>query len=64
VKCVSFLFDGLPKGATRSITEGEKKVLGKLIYVSLSATKKAANKRIIAQPTEVNLLVWKTQCSA
>ena len=52
-KCVSYLFDGikqfqngipLSKGTTRSIIEGGTKFLGKLIDVSLSATKKAANK--------------------
>ena len=61
-KCVSFLFDGvkhlqegipLSKGTTRSIIQGETKFLGKLINVSLSATKKAVNKRIIAHLTEL-----------
>jgi len=51
--CVSYLFDGfnhlqesipLTKGTTQSITEGGTKFLGKLIDVSLSASKKAANK--------------------
>ena len=55
-KCISFLFDGfklllqgipLSKGSTRSITEGQTKFLGKLIDVSLSATKKASGKRMI-----------------
>ena len=54
-KCVSYMFDGskhlqkgipLSKGTTHSITEGGTKLLGKLIDVSLSATKKAANKRM------------------
>jgi len=58
-KPVSYLFDGvkhlqkgipLLKGTTRSITEGDTKLLGKLID---SATKKAANKRIIARLTEL-----------
>ena len=58
VKCVSYLYDGakhlkegilLSKGTTRSITEGGTKFLGKLIDVSLSATKKAANKQMIAR---------------
>ena len=49
-KCISFLFDGsrivpkglpLSKGTTSSITEGQTKFLGKLIDVSLSATKRA-----------------------
>ena len=31
----------LPKGATRPITEGQTKFLGKLINISLSATKGA-----------------------
>ena len=61
-KCVSYLFDGfkhlrkgvpLSKGTTRSITEGKTKFLGKLIDVSLSATKKAANNRIITRLTEL-----------
>jgi len=61
-KCVSYLFDGvkhlrkgipLSKNATRSITEGDIKFLGKLINVSLCATKKAANKRVIACLTEL-----------
>ena len=61
-KCVSYLFNGikhlqkgvpLSKGTTRSITEGGTKFLGKLIDVSLSATKKAANKRMITRLTEL-----------
>jgi len=52
-KCISFLFDGtkhLPQGiplsggTTKLITEGGTKFLGKLIDVSLSATKSLANK--------------------
>ena len=61
-KCTSFLFDGsklllqgipLSKGSTRSITEGQTKFLGKLIDVSLSATKKAAGKRMINRLTDL-----------
>jgi len=49
VKCVSYLFDGskcpqkgipLSKGATRSITEGGAKFLGKLVGISLIASKR------------------------
>ena len=56
VKCVSYLFNGskiipqgisLSNGVTRSIVEGETKFLGKLIGVSLSATKRAAGTRMI-----------------
>ena len=56
VKCISYLFDGfkclqkgivLSKGVTRSITEGGTKYLGKLIDVSLSATKRSSNKRMV-----------------
>ena len=61
-KCISFLFDdtqvvqkGLPlsKGSTRPITEGQTKYLGKLFDVSLSATKKAASKRLINRLTDL-----------
>ena len=61
-KCISFLFDGskvapmglpLSKGTTRPITEGQTKFLGKLIDVSLSATKKAAGKRMISHLTDL-----------
>ena len=54
-KCVSFLFDGtkhlsqgipLSGGTTKLITEGGTKFLGKLIDVSLSATKSIANGKI------------------
>ena len=54
-KCVSYLFDGhshrkegiqLSSGFTKSITEGGTKFLGKLLEVSLSATKTAANKKM------------------
>ena len=47
-KCVSFFFDGakvillLSKGATRPITEGHTKCLGKLIDVSLMKSYKEA----------------------
>ena len=62
VKCISYLFDGskclqkgivLSKGVTRSITEGGTKFLGKLIGVSLSATKRSANKRMVGRITEL-----------
>ena len=62
VKCVSYLYDGskclqkgipLSKGVTRSITEGGTKFLGKLINVSLSATKRAANKRMVDRLKEL-----------
>ena len=62
VKCVLYLFDGfkclqkgivLSKGVARSITEGGTKFLGKLIDVSLSATKRSANKRMVGQITEL-----------
>ena len=55
VKCVSYLFDGsrvlqsgveLSGGTTRSITENGTKFLGKSLDVSLSATKKAASKKM------------------
>ena len=61
-KCVSYLFDGikqfqngipLSKGTTRSIIEGGTKFLGKLIDVSLSATKKAANKQMMTRLTDL-----------
>ena len=61
-KCISFLFDGsrivpkglpLSKGTTSSITEGQTKFLGKLIDVSLSATKKAAARRMIRLLTDL-----------
>ena len=41
------------KGATRSITEGGTKFLGKLINISLSATRGAAIKRMIDRLTEL-----------
>ena len=52
---IKYLQKGVPlsKGTTRSITEGGTKFLGKLIDVSLSATKKAANKRMITRLTEL-----------
>ena len=62
VKCVSYLFDGLKiipqgislsKGATRSIVEGETKFLGKIIDVSISATKKVAGARVKARLTNL-----------
>ena len=62
VKCVSYLFDGkkclqkgipLSKGVTRSITEGGTKFLGKLINVSLSVTKRSANKRMVDRLTDL-----------
>jgi len=55
-KCVSYLFDGyshrkegiqLSRGFTRSISEGGTKFLGKSLEVSLSATKAAANKKLM-----------------
>jgi len=55
LKCVSYLFDGshhdrqgveLSGGITRSIAEGGTKCLGKLLEVSISATKTAANKKM------------------
>jgi len=61
-KCVSFLFDGtklllqgipLSKGSTRLITEGQTKFLGKLIDLSLNATKKTASKQMIAHLTDL-----------
>ena len=61
-KCISFLFDGsrvtpkglpLSKGTTRPITEGYTKFLGKLIDVSLCATKKTAGKHIISCLTDL-----------
>ena len=54
-KCVLFPFDGskhmsqgirLSGGTTKLITEGGTKFLGKLIDVSLSATKSMANKKM------------------
>ncbi|XP_065896220.1 uncharacterized protein [Dysidea avara] len=57
-KCVSFLFDGskhlsqripLSGGTTKLITEGGTKFLGKLIDVSLSATKSIANKNMTSR---------------
>jgi len=54
-KSVSYLFNGnhhdsqaieLSGGTTRSIVEGGTKFLGKLLEVSVSATKTAANKRM------------------
>jgi len=60
MKCVSYLYDGskclqkeipLSKGVTRLITEGGTKFLGKLF--SLSATKRAANKRMVDQLTQL-----------
>ena len=62
VKCVSYLFDGLkiiPQGillskrATRSIVEAETKFLGKIIDVSISATKKVAGARMKARLTSL-----------
>jgi len=59
-KCVSYLFDGskiiphgvsLSNGITRSIVEGGTKFLGKIIDVFLSATKKAASKRMVTRLT-------------
>ena len=61
-KYISFLFDGskvapkglpLSNGTTRPITEGQTKFLGKLIDVSLSATKKAAAKHMISLSTDL-----------
>ena len=61
-KCVSFVFDGskvmphglpLSKGSTRPITEGHTKFLGKLIDVTLSATKKAASKNMVHRLTDL-----------
>ena len=61
-KCVSFLFNGakllsqgiaLSKGMTRSITDGHTKFLGKVIDVSLSATKKTASKRMLCHLTDL-----------
>ena len=61
-KCASFLFDGskvmpqglpLSKGSTRPITEGHTKFLGKLIDVSLGATKKAASKNMVCRLTNL-----------
>ena len=58
VKCVSYFFNGsriipqgisLSNGVTRSIVED--KFLGKLISVSLSATKRAAGKQMITRLT-------------
>ena len=55
-KCVSYLFDGyshskegiqLSRGFPRSITEGSTKFFGKSLEVSLSATKAAANKKLM-----------------
>ena len=60
IKCVSYRFNGsriiphgisLSNGVTRSIVEGETKFLGKLISVSLSATKRAAGKQMITRLT-------------
>jgi len=62
VKCVLYLFDGskclqkgivLSKGVIRSITEGGTKFLGKLMDVSLSATRRSANKRMVGHKTEL-----------
>ena len=46
---------GLPlsKGSTRPITEGHTKFLGKLIDVSLGATKKAASKNMVCRLTNL-----------
>jgi len=61
-KCVSYLFDGskiipqgvfLSNGITRSIVEGGIKFLGKIIDVSLSATKRAASKRMVTRLTSL-----------
>ena len=61
-KCVSFLFDGtrllsqgiaLSKGVTRPITEGHTKFLGKVIDISLSATKRTASKRMLCRLTDL-----------
>ena len=61
-KCVSFHYDGakvisqglpLSKGMTRFITEGHTKFLGKIIDVSLSATKKAASKSMVCRLTDL-----------
>jgi len=59
---MSFLFDGakflsqgiaLSKGVTRGITEGHTKFLGKVIDISLSATKKTANKRTLCRLSDL-----------
>ena len=61
-KYVSFLFDGakhlsqgipLSKGTTRLISEGGTKFLGKLMDVSLSATKAVANRKVFSFLTEL-----------
>ena len=61
-KCVSYIFNGskllqqglpLSKGTTQPITEGGTKFLGKLVDVSLSATKKAADKRMISHLSQL-----------
>ena len=62
-KCVSFLSDGakvisqglpLSKGMTISIIEGHTmKLLGKIIDVPLSATKKAASKSMVCRLTDL-----------
>jgi len=61
-KCVSFLFDGskhlsqgivLSSGTTRLISEGGTKFLGKLVDVSLSATKAVANRKVLSFLTEL-----------
>ena len=43
----------LSKGETRSLAEGQTKFLGKLIDIFLSATKKAASKRMINRMTDL-----------
>jgi len=61
-KCASFLFDGskhlsqgivLSSGTTRLISEGGTKFLGKLVDVSLSATKAVANRKVLSFLTEL-----------
>ena len=57
-KCVSFLFDGakhlsqgipLSNGTARLISEGGTNFLGKLVDVSLSATKAVANRKVFSE---------------
>ena len=55
-KCISFLFDAskvVPKGLPLSNGTAQTKFLGKLIDVSLSATKKAAAKHMISLFTDL-----------